>query len=301
MKGKLFRLDAKTKSWKERGVGKMKLQEYPQSGKYRLLMRRDQILKVCCNHYLAPDMKISFHLGSLKSLMWFTPSDLSEETARPETFALKFSKAETAQQFKNLFEECVAKLKKDTPKPYTESKSVPNNSEKWTCEQCYVEYLDGDKQTCECCGKKRENKSCPDHKEEESNYTEEETKDGNVVVGHKTTVSEDNDEDHQMKPGSPEDGLSKPQVPSPLEESSQQTDTEDKDDNEIVEDRKEEMGKDSSSPENQDNSMEKCGDGVSLSDTKNEYEETKSHETTTDSLSQSSMPGLIESTSDCSQ
>ena len=39
MKGKLFRFDAKTKSWKERGVGKMKLQEYPQSGKYRLLMR----------------------------------------------------------------------------------------------------------------------------------------------------------------------------------------------------------------------------------------------------------------------
>ena len=246
-------------------------------------------------------MKISFNVGSLKFVTWFTLSDLSEETARPETFALKFSKAETAQQFKNLFEECVAKLKEDTPKPSTESKSVPKNSEKWTCEQCYVEYFDG-KQTCECCGKKREDKSCPDHKEEESNYTEEETKDGNVVVGHKTTVSEeDNDEDHQMKPGSPEDGLSKPQIPSPLEESSQQTDIEDKDDNEIVKDGKEEMGKGSSSPENQDNSMEKCGDGVSLSDTKNEYEETKSHETTTDSLSQSSMPGLIESTSDCSQ
>jgi Ran-binding protein 1 len=51
MRAKLFRFDRESKSWKERGTGDVKLLKHKESGKVRLVMRRDKTLKVCANHY----------------------------------------------------------------------------------------------------------------------------------------------------------------------------------------------------------------------------------------------------------
>lgn len=50
-RAKLFRFDRDSKAWKERGTGDVKLLKHKETGKVRLVMRRDKTLKVCANHY----------------------------------------------------------------------------------------------------------------------------------------------------------------------------------------------------------------------------------------------------------
>lgn len=51
-RAKLFRFEKATSEWKERGTGEAKILK-PESGKIRLVMRRDKTLKVCANHVSA--------------------------------------------------------------------------------------------------------------------------------------------------------------------------------------------------------------------------------------------------------
>lgn len=37
--------------WKERGTGEIKLLKHNETGKIRVLMRREKTLKICANHY----------------------------------------------------------------------------------------------------------------------------------------------------------------------------------------------------------------------------------------------------------
>lgn len=53
-RAKLFRFDANSSEWKERGTGDVKLLSHKETKKVRLVMRRDKTLKVCANHYGMP-------------------------------------------------------------------------------------------------------------------------------------------------------------------------------------------------------------------------------------------------------
>ena len=50
MRAKLYRFDKEMNEWKERGTGTLKLLQHRDSQFVRLLMRRDQTLKICANH-----------------------------------------------------------------------------------------------------------------------------------------------------------------------------------------------------------------------------------------------------------
>jgi hypothetical protein len=50
-RAKLFRFAKDSNEWKERGTGDVKFLKHKQTQKTRIVMRRDQTLKVCANHY----------------------------------------------------------------------------------------------------------------------------------------------------------------------------------------------------------------------------------------------------------
>lgn len=102
-RAKLFRFDNKANQWKERGLGEMKVLQNKVTGKGRLVMRREQILKLCCNHTLSPELSLTPHSNTDKAWTWFTPSDLSEDEPRPEKFAVRFKNKKFANEFKEAF------------------------------------------------------------------------------------------------------------------------------------------------------------------------------------------------------
>ncbi|OXB52658.1 hypothetical protein ASZ78_014222, partial [Callipepla squamata] len=109
-RAKLFRFDAESKEWKERGVGNVKILKHKASGKFRLLMRRDQVLKICANHYINSDMKLAPNAGSDRSFVWHA-LDYADELPKPEQLAIRFKTAEEAVLFRSKFEECQNALK----------------------------------------------------------------------------------------------------------------------------------------------------------------------------------------------
>ncbi|KFP29660.1 E3 SUMO-protein ligase RanBP2, partial [Colius striatus] len=104
-RAKLYRFDAESKEWKERGIGNVKILKHKVSGKFRLLMRRDQVLKICANHYINTDMKLNPNAGSDKSFVWHA-LDYADELPKPEQLAIRFKTPEEAMLFKSKFEEC---------------------------------------------------------------------------------------------------------------------------------------------------------------------------------------------------
>ncbi|KAM5322208.1 E3 SUMO-protein ligase RanBP2 isoform 1-T1 [Glossophaga mutica] len=109
-RAKLFRFDAESKEWKERGVGNVKILRHKTSGKIRLLMRREQVLKICANHYISPDMKLTPNAGSDRSFVWHA-LDYADELPKPEQLAIRFKTSEEAALFKCKFEEAQNILK----------------------------------------------------------------------------------------------------------------------------------------------------------------------------------------------
>ena len=109
-RAKLFRYDKDTSQWKERGVGNLKLLKHKISGQIRVLMRRDQIFKVCANHFLTADMELKPNEGSDRSWVWHTNADVSDGESKAEQLAVKFKNAEIAREFKEKFDKCKEEL-----------------------------------------------------------------------------------------------------------------------------------------------------------------------------------------------
>ena len=113
------------KVWRERGVGEFKILRNPETGKVRFLVRREQVLKICCNHHLYPSMDFKplsssswfmtfldqFGPFSSSDSAWFwTAPDFSEGKIVNRVFAVRFSTPEVAKQWKMIVEYCQKKL-----------------------------------------------------------------------------------------------------------------------------------------------------------------------------------------------
>ena len=149
---KLFRFHESLKQWKERGVGDIKITRHGQTGKARVIMRRDQIWKICCNHFITKDMKL-VPLGNEKTWVWFTQSDYSDEEPKKEKLAVRFKTADTAKEFKGVFESCVEEVPsqdatsgggrgrgrgKATSAQATGPLALQCSESEWECEDCMV-------------------------------------------------------------------------------------------------------------------------------------------------------------------
>ena len=162
-RAKLYRYVADDKQWKERGVGDIKLLRNRQSGKMRVLMRRDQVLKICANHQITIDMKLQPNAGSDRSWVWSTLADFSEQECKAEQLAVRFKSEDIAKQFKEKFEECQELLKNQTPVKTLEKEEVQEEVKddlvtkfkaaegSWECDICMLRN-DSDKVECAACG-----------------------------------------------------------------------------------------------------------------------------------------------------
>ncbi|MCP3661321.1 MAG: hypothetical protein GY696_02320 [Gammaproteobacteria bacterium] len=84
-RSKLFRYV--DNEWKERGLGDIKILK-ESTGKIRLLMRREQVLKICLNHYITPQIMSNFKEKDPKSWRWAAP-DFSEGELEDMMFAIR--------------------------------------------------------------------------------------------------------------------------------------------------------------------------------------------------------------------
>lgn len=110
----LYRYVPDTKEWKEKGRGDMKILEHKTTGRIRLLMRREQVLKICCNHYITPQLSLKPLQTSDRTWTW-SAQDFSEGELVQETFALKFKTSDQAQKFKTVFDEAHKKITSGSP------------------------------------------------------------------------------------------------------------------------------------------------------------------------------------------
>ncbi len=103
-RAKLFRFDKAMREWKERGTGDIKFLKHRTTGRIRLLMRRQQTLKICANHYLLPEMRLEENMGSDRSWVW-TAIDYADEERDEAVLAIRFKDSETAKRFHETFED----------------------------------------------------------------------------------------------------------------------------------------------------------------------------------------------------
>ncbi|KNC51291.1 ran-specific GTPase-activating protein [Thecamonas trahens ATCC 50062] len=110
LRARLYRMDDEAEEWKERGTGTVKLLKHKETGKVRILMRRDKTLKICANHFITADMKLVSNPSSDKVWMWKTLADRSDskegiiDDATEESLLIRFGSVENAQKFKAAFE-----------------------------------------------------------------------------------------------------------------------------------------------------------------------------------------------------
>jgi len=111
IRSKLYRMDneADPPEWKERGLGDIKILLHPKRKSYRVVMRREQTLKICANHAITRDMTLRPMVGSEKAFVWFTPADAADEEPVHQTLAARFGSKENADAFKAAFETAASK------------------------------------------------------------------------------------------------------------------------------------------------------------------------------------------------
>jgi len=137
MRAKLFKFVRDANEWKERGTGEVRLLKHKENAKTRLVMRRDKTLKVCANHYIVPDMKLSPNVGSDRSWVWNAAADVSEGEPEAVTLAIRFANSENA----NLFKDAFLKAQKDNEALFS-SEEKAEEAEEGTKEEIKEETKD---------------------------------------------------------------------------------------------------------------------------------------------------------------
>ncbi|CAF1322148.1 unnamed protein product [Adineta steineri] len=101
-RAKLSRFDAPTKEWKERGIGEMKILQHKTSKQCRILMRREQIFKICANHRITSQMELEPHQSKENAYIW-AAMDYADGKAKQETLFVRFKTDDQAKRFYQQF------------------------------------------------------------------------------------------------------------------------------------------------------------------------------------------------------
>lgn len=102
-RAKLFRF--KDSEWKERGLGDLKILQHKETGRMRVVMRREQVLKICLNHALDRDVE---YIRKDDKSWHFVVNDFSEGELELEQLCLRFKTAEIAADFKKAIDDALS-------------------------------------------------------------------------------------------------------------------------------------------------------------------------------------------------
>uniref|UniRef100_A0AC35G950 Uncharacterized protein n=1 Tax=Panagrolaimus sp. PS1159 TaxID=55785 RepID=A0AC35G950_9BILA len=103
---KLYIFNSETKEIKERGVGDIKVLYNPDKKNYRVVMRREQVHKICANFRITKNMNIADKTGT-KGCGIFSCIDFSENSQEGTStvFYARFREENVYGEFKKLFNE----------------------------------------------------------------------------------------------------------------------------------------------------------------------------------------------------
>jgi hypothetical protein len=87
---------------KERGIGEMKILQHKTTKLCRILMRREQVLKLCANHQITSQMELKPHQGSENAYVW-SAMDFADGEPKHETLCIRFKSNDIAKRFVKQF------------------------------------------------------------------------------------------------------------------------------------------------------------------------------------------------------
>lgn len=148
-RAKLLRFDTTTKEWKERGLGNIRIMvRKDDPSQVRLLMRREQVLKLACNQRVTKDQVFNKMPNSETALSWYA-QDFAENELKTELFAIRFKTSDICKSFHDHILRVQANMKEPAQqvavpaaKAETEKKGFGDMFKKqqgsWECQGCLV-------------------------------------------------------------------------------------------------------------------------------------------------------------------
>lgn len=117
-RAKLFRHSGN--EWKERGIGIIKILKNKEN-KCRILMRREQIHKICANHVITNEMTLTVPDKETKGYIWIA-NDFADEVLSKEKLFVRFKTSDVADEFFKVFKKVSesaepSPVKQDPPPP----------------------------------------------------------------------------------------------------------------------------------------------------------------------------------------
>uniref|UniRef100_A0A915LTZ4 RanBD1 domain-containing protein n=1 Tax=Meloidogyne javanica TaxID=6303 RepID=A0A915LTZ4_MELJA len=105
---KLYRYDRQLKENKERGLGDIKILFNPTTKKYRCVMRREKVFKICANFPVVHDLSLHKR-EQMPTVYTWACKDFSEDSVGglDETFTARFKDASIAEEFHQKMTEAI--------------------------------------------------------------------------------------------------------------------------------------------------------------------------------------------------